>query len=108
MQDVCMGYRGQSPGKRLAKFRKGIRLPGTGVLGKVLALGAPELYSRETRSFHPQGKPTNQSVRHRCLGLLGEYLLQLRGYFQTPPTGKGSKFSHCLVGTGKNRDSCGV
>ena len=56
----CMGYRVQSPGKRLARLIKGIRLPGIGVLGKVLTLGASEVYSRKMRTFNPQGKLTNE------------------------------------------------
>lgn len=43
-------------------FRLGIRLPGTGGDGKVLALVASEVHSRKVRSFCRKGKPIGQGL----------------------------------------------
>ena len=50
-----MGYRVQSPWKRLARLRHGIRCPGIGGLGKVLTLEASEV--QNMKMILP---PTNQ------------------------------------------------
>lgn len=59
---VSVWSRGQSPGKRVTRLRKGTRLLGISMWGRVLALVASKVCSRQIRSFPSQGKPTHQGL----------------------------------------------